>query len=218
MVGLGDLPGGFVRSSAQAVTPDGSVIAGTGYSASGYEAFRWTSGGGMVGLGELPGGSFESAAWGLSADGLLLVGVSESGSGREAFSWTSGGGMVGLGDFPGGTFWSEARDASADGSVIVGYGNTASGQEAFIWDSANGMREVDQVLIALGLDLTGWTLTQVSAISDDGLIIAGYGTNPSSQPEAWLARVPEPSTTLLLGVGLAGLAFLKRMTGEDLTR
>ena len=43
MVGLGDLPGGDFSSIAQDVSDDGSVVVGIGNSASGEEAFRWTS-------------------------------------------------------------------------------------------------------------------------------------------------------------------------------
>ena len=47
-------------------------------SASGNEAFRWTSSGGMVGLGDLPGGGFSSDAFGVSYDGSVVVGQSSS--------------------------------------------------------------------------------------------------------------------------------------------
>ena len=101
--GLGDLPGGVFKSSARGVSSDGSVVVGSGSSASGSEAYRWTSGGGMVGLGELPGGSFINDAFGVSSDGSVIVGRSNSNPGQqEAFRWTSGGGMVGLGDLDGG--------------------------------------------------------------------------------------------------------------------
>ncbi|MCH7603849.1 MAG: HAF repeat/PEP-CTERM domain-containing protein, partial [Planctomycetes bacterium] len=99
--GLGDLPGGSFESLAFAVSADGSVVVGDSISASGFEAFRWTSGGGMISLGDLPGGFFDSSASGVSADGSVVVGHSASASGNEAFRWTSGGGMVGLGDLPG---------------------------------------------------------------------------------------------------------------------
>jgi probable HAF family extracellular repeat protein len=62
MVGLGDLDAGLFTSQAFAVSADGSVVVGLGSSASGFEAFRWTSGGGMVGLGDLAGGAFFSQA------------------------------------------------------------------------------------------------------------------------------------------------------------
>ncbi len=67
--------GGF-GSVAQAVSADGSVVVGTGASAFGTEAFRWTADDGMVGLGDLPGGGFFSAASGMSADGSTVVGNS----------------------------------------------------------------------------------------------------------------------------------------------
>ena len=84
---------------------------------------------------------------------------------------------------------------------------------AFVWDSTHGMRELDQVLIDLGADLTGWKLFDARDISDDGLTIVGYGTNPSGFNEAWIATIPEPSTGLLLMAGLLGLGSYRRSRG-----
>jgi probable HAF family extracellular repeat protein len=70
------LPEGIFFSNADDVSADGSVLVGRASSASGAEAFRWTSGGGMVGLGDLPGGGFESTAEAVSADGSTVVGYS----------------------------------------------------------------------------------------------------------------------------------------------
>ena len=70
--GLGDLPGGDIRGAAFGVSEDGSVAVGHSKSALNYEAFRWTSGGGMVGLGDLVGGSFFSEGLGVSADGSVV--------------------------------------------------------------------------------------------------------------------------------------------------
>ena len=167
----------------------------------------------MVGLGDLPGGPFTSQAIGISADGSTVVGSSFSAPGGQAFRWTSGGGMVGLGDLPGGIFLSSAWAVSADGSVVVGEsGGSTSGQEAFVWNSSRGMKSLREVLVnlAVGPVLSGWTLTRAQAISDDGLTIVGFGNNPSGQREAWIAVIPEPSTSLLLGLGIAGLAVLRR--------
>jgi probable HAF family extracellular repeat protein len=72
--GLGDLPGGSFYSRAYSVSSDGSVVVGSSESASGWEAFRWTSGSGMSGLGDLPGGCFGSWAYGVSSDGSVIVG------------------------------------------------------------------------------------------------------------------------------------------------
>ena len=137
--GLGDLPGGIFFSHAHGVSANGSVVVGLSKGASGTEAFRWTSGGGMVGMGDLPGGSFSSnAQGGVSADGSVVVGTGNIASGVRAFRWTSGGGMVSLGDLPGGIFHSIAGGVSADGSVAVGHSSSASGTEAFRWTSGGG--------------------------------------------------------------------------------
>jgi hypothetical protein len=75
------------------------------------------------------------------------------------------------------------------------------------------MRELDQVLTGLGLDLTGWTLRQVTGLSADGQTIVGWGTNPNGDTEAWLASlsVAEPGTAGLVALGLLGLrAGLRR--------
>jgi probable HAF family extracellular repeat protein len=201
MVGLGDLAGGGFLSKAAAVSADGSVVVGHGTSASGQEAFRWTSSGGMVNLGDLAGGLLQGWATGVSADGSAVVGQGSSASGSEAFLWTLSGGMIGLGDLPGGSFSSWANSASANGSVVVGQGNSASGNEAFYWTATGGMQSLKNVLTNSGLNLTGWTLGNATGISADGLTIVGNGINPFNSPEAWIATIPEPCTLLLLGLG-----------------
>jgi len=171
-MGLGDLPGWLFESVGNGVSADGLVAVGVSASASGREAFRWTSGGGMVSLGELPGGRFQSTAQRVSSDGSVVVGNSPSASGDEAFRWTSGGGMVGLGDIEGGSFRSSAQDVSADGSVVVGWGTGASGYEAFRWTSSDGMS-------SLG-DLPGGRFeSQAYGISADGSVVVGRGESAS---------------------------------------
>ena len=193
MVGLGDLTGGDFGSWGYAISGDGSTIVGISNSASGDEAYYWTQSTGMVGIGDLSGGIFESKAWGVSNDGSVIVGYGKSESGTEVFRWTADSGMIGLGDIVGGNFNSTAFDVSADGSVIVGYGTTDLGSEAFIWTETSGMVNLKDTLVNdYGLDLTGWILSEATAISDDGLTIAGYGVNPDGNTEAWVATIPEP--------------------------
>lgn len=205
MVPLGSLPGGSSSSSALDISSDGCVIVGVASAAAGREAFRWTQSDGMLGLGDLPGGPHDSFGWPVSADGQVIVGGSDSSNGNEAFRWTEQAGMVGLG-----ALWyyygfgsSVAADANTDGSIIVGesvidvYGNTAP----FIWDEQHGMRNLQDVLVDdYGLDLTGWSLASALGISDDGTAIVGYGDGPDGRREAWVARVPEPSTLLLMTI------------------
>jgi probable HAF family extracellular repeat protein len=181
-VHLGALPGANFINEAWGISADGSTVVGWAFNASkDYEAFIWTSEGGMVGLGDLTGGSFNSKARAISADGSTVVGRGRSASRTEAFRWTSGGGMMGLG------FYGDAWGVSADGSTIVGFGG-----EAVIWDSTHGVRELDTVLTDLGLDLSGWTLSSARDVSDDGRVIVGWGTNPSGQPEGWIAVLADP--------------------------
>ena len=209
MAGLGDLPGGSTESQAFDLSGDGSVVVGYGKSSSGTEAFRWTTEAGMAGLGDLPGGPFGSKATACSTDGTIVVGGARSAAGWEAFRWTDGGDMIGLGDLPGGSVQSEARDVSADGSVVVGIADMGAAiQKAFIWDAVHGIRSLQDVLIEQGDDLTGWTLMNAEAISDDGLTIVGIGKNSSGQSEAFVATIPEPATLSLLALG--GLAILRR--------
>jgi len=136
---LGDLTGGFFFSSASGTSSDGSVVVGQGSSASGFEAFRWTSGGGMVGLGDLAGGGFLSQSFGTSSDGSVVVGQGISASGFEAFIWDSTNGMQSLNtvltnagvDLTGYTL-NAATGVSDDGTKIVGLASGPSGPEAFL--------------------------------------------------------------------------------------
>jgi uncharacterized protein YhjY with autotransporter beta-barrel domain len=98
--------------------------------------------------------------------------------------------MVGLGLLTGGTY-SQANGVNADGSVVVGTGNSTAvpGGEAFRWMQSTGMQSVKDLLVASGVNMTGWTLTNGQGVSADGTVIVGYGTDPSSQQEAWIARL-----------------------------
>ena len=82
MVGLGDLAGGSFSSNANGVSADGSVVVGSGFTASGPEAFIWDAINGMqnlqavledqLGL-DLTGWTLNDAS-GVSADGTTIVG------------------------------------------------------------------------------------------------------------------------------------------------
>jgi len=209
MAGLSDLAGGGFESVANACSADGSVVVGEATISTGSTAFRWVDGDGMASIGDLPGGFTSSVAYGCSADGQFVVGRSSSAAGSEAFLWSAGTDMIGLGDLPGGQYLSMALACSDDGSVVVGLGMTLDGWRPFIWDAVSGMQSLQDVLVANGDDLTGWTLTNVTDVSADGRTFVGAGTNPLGQSEAFRATiVPEPATLAL--VGLCGLMIVRR--------
>ncbi len=271
IIGLGDLSGGIFSSQASAMSADGSVVVGksiVGPFSTDTEAFIWTSSGGIIGLGDLPSGPFESEATGVSADGTIVVGnativlpgdITETPVGR-AFRWTQSGGMVDLGSpAPGLTvtaagvssdgvvtvghtwdgtgtadpfLWTESSGmillphppqgigetrphaVSGNGSIIVGETfTTRSGSnelEAFLWDNVNGTRSLIVVLEDLGVDMTGWIPHSATAISDDGLTIVGWGTNPNGDTEAFIATLPEPGTLVVIALGVPALLRRRR--------
>jgi probable HAF family extracellular repeat protein len=164
MVGLGDLPGGAFSSIAYNVSTDGSVVVGRSASASGSEAFRWTSGGGMVGLGDLAGGAFDSSASAISSDGLIVVGRATTALGQEAFIWDSVNGMrrlydvlesdFGLGASLTGWTLNSATAISADGTTIVGYGlNPFGNTEAWLFTIPEPSTSA---MLAAGVALSAW--------------------------------------------------------------
>ena len=62
---------------------------------------------------------------------------------------------------------------------------------AALWTERHGFRGIQDILENDGgLDLSGWTLNMAQAISDDKRTVAGYGTNPNGELEAWVARIP----------------------------
>lgn len=152
---LGYLPGGTALSEAIRVAADGSVIVGLSDSASGTQAFRWTSSTGMVGLGS-------GAAYDVSDDGLVVVGQAGG-----AFRWTMESGMVFLGDLPGGANYSTALGVSGDGAVVVGSSRSAQGEEAMRWTEAEGM-------VGLGYPPGGQNYSTAISVSADGSVIVGY--------------------------------------------
>jgi uncharacterized membrane protein len=154
----------------------------------------------MVSIGALTSGPASiSQGADVSGDGSVIVGNSMGAFGQEAFRWTAAEGMQPLGDLPGGNFQSRAHAVSADGSVVVGEATGPLGLTAFVWDSTHGMRSIADVLVdRFGVDLNGFRLLGAEAVSADGLTIVGVGINELGHSEAWVVRLPEPSTLSLL--------------------
>ena len=178
LVGLGDLPGGAVESSAMGVSADGSVIVGIGGASSGAEAFRWTEASGLEGLGDLPSGAFNSSATAVSADGATIVGWGTvelcnvhgcTPDVTEAFHWTAADGMTGLADVTIFGMNSYASAVSADGSVVVGN----LGTSAFRWTEEGGLERILE-----DWEADGQIMTIARAVSADGATVVGSIYDP----------------------------------------
>jgi probable HAF family extracellular repeat protein len=138
---------------------------------------------GMLEVSPLPDGS-DPIVNALSADGSAFVGTSYDNTGSyRPVLWTSPSAPEDLGLLSG-AFYGTAYDLSADGSVVVG----ESGGQAFRWTRSTDM-------VALGF-LPGATsqYSYATAVSADGLVLTGYGTNLNGDIEAF--RWTEGSTSL----------------------
>ena len=129
----------------------------------------------MKELGPPPRG-FSCWASGVSADGLVVIfdgqKLEEPGFGPD-FIWTQSGGLQSLPPAAGATGTS-AWGVSGNGAVVVGSFKDRSGQwRAYRWTRSTGAQDLNTLLRALGVNLTGWTLESAEAISSDGSTIVG---------------------------------------------
>ena len=167
-------------SFAQAVSGDGQVVVGSSASTKhlerGDQAFRWSATDGMTGLGFLPGET-QSTATAVSADGSVVVGV----SGLSAFRWTATSGLENIGNF-------FPTGVSADGNVVVGVAQDTG--TATIWTPDGGAQALQAVLENQLNSPLGWQgLNSVAAISDDGTVVVGNGTNAEGLSQAFVATL-----------------------------
>lgn len=204
IAGLGHLPGGGDLSEARGVSSTGSVIVGVSDASAGLRAFRWTTSG-IGALPDLPGMLVDAAANDVSDDGTVIVGNANNSATTKvqpvAVRWVGPSFATAqvLGTLPGASFaTSNALAVSANGALVVGTANDESSDDAaFLWDAANGMRKLRDVLQSeYGLALDGWQLHEARGISDVNAAgefwVVGAGTNPSGNPEGWVALLSRP--------------------------
>jgi probable HAF family extracellular repeat protein len=192
MAPLGDLPGGAQYSVPTDISNDGAVVVGYSWSDRGHEAFRWTAGDGMAPLGDLNGGGVFSYAYAVSADGRVIVGEGTTPVSWQGWRWTAETGMVKILSPWGRESHLTPTAVNRDGSIIVG--NSSTGRHwMFIWDETHGVRDlIDMMRNGYFFDLSGWGQLQVTAMSDDGSTVAGWGSNAEGNTEGWVAHFGDP--------------------------
>lgn len=164
-------------SEARAVSADGNVAVGfieVNSLGGRRSAFRWTKESGVELLGGIDGPG--SAAFDTSANGQEIVGYFyESDQSYRAFRWSIDKGMESLGTVSG--YSSVALCVSPDGSVVGGLLDPMpwSAQRGFIWTQRLGLRPLDEHLREHRVQLAGWEILSVNALSGDGQTLLGYG-------------------------------------------
>lgn len=175
LVKIEDLPGGAPGGLATAVSANGKYVVGISSSertgSEQWEAFRWTTEGGIHDLGDA-GDRFAWWANGVS-DTNTIVGntLKKSGGGSQAYRWTEEDGIQNLGYLKGGNY-SLAHEITPDGKYIVGHSHAfekgKNSQLAFRWTEADGLVPlVDITKYPTGTEMHGMD------ISDDGALIVG---------------------------------------------
>ena len=152
-----------------------------------------------------PTTSTEAVVKAISRNGLVQAGWSYyAGGGANPMPclWNNSTTPTAIAFLPGGDGDNsgEVLALNGDGTLAGGYtyyaGSPSGPREAFLWDALNGTRHLQTALASqYGLDLSGWTLQEVRAISADGMVLAGNGLH-NGVSEGWVVRfvayVPEP--------------------------
>jgi hypothetical protein len=100
-------------------------------------------------------------------------------------------------DFGGGASDMKVTDVSVDGTILVGTGNTKTGLRAFRADTAvvdeDGVPIPVQLVIQDAVTLQTLRSSAAEAVSEDGLIIAGYGSTKTAN-RAFVTTVLDATT------------------------
>jgi uncharacterized membrane protein len=159
---------------ATAANKDGSVIVGID-APSGSMSWRWTPATGQLQL-TLPGAAEDSYnVYDVTPNGTTIVGNNYAAGVPSAVRWVNGTPTtLGAGS---------ASAVSANGSVAVGSSNNV----ATVYNSTGAHTLAS--LLGSTSDLTGWTLSYASDVSDDGKVVVGTGTH-NGATEGFVAHLP----------------------------
>lgn len=190
---------GQLSAGATAISSDSSTIAGNAVffnvMVGNYNRpWAWTQGGGMVALPVPYAYGTAGTVYGVSANGAIIVGetgaAAYTGYYGQATYWDSTG-YHQMGVMTANASNTIAYATSADGSVIVGNGDIAvqgfpfpspGPRHAFRWTATGGYQDLG---LLSGAPAQGFTSAR--AVSSDGTVVVGEGTDASGQ-RAWIWR------------------------------
>ncbi len=148
----------------------------------------------------------ESQSLAISGDGNVKAGWgygSPNPNNWVATWWGADDAVHSIPQFPG-QDWAEAHALNGDGSLIGGFTYLApaySTKKAWVYSAAtDSVAWVSDFLTQAGLNVSGWEFTNVTGISWDGRTLVGTGTYAGAA-HGWVARIPEPTSLLLLAAG-----------------
>ncbi len=152
------------------ISRDGNVVVGYSSVTSNKMACRWLANGTRQDLGVAPGGT-QSLARMTNSDGSVIVGWSDTTT-LKPLRWTQATGMK---------LYVPLTTGTPTVNCLAGTGAVAGGScspgVATIWFDPATPVDFGTYLQGLGANMTGWTaLSEVRAISDDGMIVYGTGT------------------------------------------
>ncbi len=88
--------------------------------------------------------------------------------------------------YGGGATLDISSETAVGGPVVVGRFGCNNQPQAFFWTASEGLVNIQNYLSDAGIDLSNWFLTEATAVSDDGLTIAGNGFF-GGQLRSWVA-------------------------------
>lgn len=204
--------GGGRSNYATGINGGGTVVGTSDVGNSTARAFIARSGEPAVDLLSLhPGSGFSGSTYATGInDRNSVIGYGGFGSGSHAFIAFEDGPMIDLGIT--GTARSSFARAINGSDQVVGTLDFGGGMtHAFFWDRTRAMVDLNNLLSAQ--ERSSWVLTQALAIGEDGMI-TGLGYR-DGQLRAFsivgFGSVPEPSTALLMSLGLGAAAVGVRL-------
>lgn len=194
-------PGQHGFSQSMGVSRDGSTVVGISHG-SNTQAFIWTTALGMQELSALPT-STSTGAIGVNFDGRIVVGSSTVGDFTRAVMWVDGQ-ITDLG-IPAGFNLSGAAAVNDSGTVVIGVLSANNQAVAAIWTPARGMEPLSNYLAFHGVSVpAGITLRECTAVSANGMVIAGRTSGSTAQ--GFVVVIPAPASVGIITMYILSLA------------